>query len=195
MVAAVHEKERQALLDDPPARVGRALIDHSTKSDTLWRHAQDHRPAFGWFASLAGACWRGDHPDGKTHDTQCYGWQYDRYLRGTVQLAGVKADGSAWALDGDSVYQWIVADGWIRCASWSNTGDLQQAEAYFEGESLVFPDVKSRDEEPITRSVWRKVDADSFEVLREKRGAGGWETDFTVTYRRTAVVPFTECSS
>lgn len=153
------------------------------------------RPAFGWLASLAGACWNGSYPDGKTRDTQCYGWQYDRYLRGTIEIYGTKPDGSAWSLTGDSVFQWLGQDGRIRYANWADTGDLRQSEAWFDGDLLVFPDVKSRDEEPVTRSVWRKIDADSFEVTRERRGAAGWSPEMTVTYRRSRVAPIERCAS
>jgi hypothetical protein len=45
--------------------------------------------------------------------------------------------------------------------------------------------VKSRDEEPRTRSSWRPIDADSFEVTRERRDENGWQSELAVTYRRT----------
>lgn len=47
---------------------------------------------FGWFAELAGACWTGRFPDGKTVHTQCYTTQFGRFLRGTATLA-VDKDG------------------------------------------------------------------------------------------------------
>jgi hypothetical protein len=39
---------------------------------------------FGWFAELAGSCWKGEHPDGKTSDTQCSLAQYERLRRGSI---------------------------------------------------------------------------------------------------------------
>ena len=35
---------------------------------------------FGWFAELGGACWQGDHPGGRTSDTQCYLAQFERLM-------------------------------------------------------------------------------------------------------------------
>jgi hypothetical protein len=84
------------------------------------------------------------------------------------------------------VFAWIVKDGRIRYSNWADNGSLVHGEAYYEGELLLFPDVRSRDEEPTTRSVWRRLDADSFEVTREARDAGSWREQFKVTYRRAA---------
>jgi hypothetical protein len=46
--------------------------------------------------------------------------------------------------------------------------------------------VKSKDEEPTTRSTWQRIDADSFEVTRERREGEEWKPLFSVTYRRVA---------
>jgi hypothetical protein len=51
----------------------------------------------------------------------------------------------------------------------------------------VFP-VPSR-ADPATvayRTVWRRLDADSFEVRRERPKGDAWATELTVVYRRTA---------
>jgi hypothetical protein len=141
---------------------------------------------FGWFGTLAGSCWQGEHPDGRTRDTQCYQWQFGRLIRGTISISGQRTDGEPWSLEGDSVFAWIVKDGRIRYSNWADNGSLVHGEAYYEGELLLFPDVRSRDEEPTTRSVWRRLDADSFEVTREARDAGSWREQFKVTYRRAA---------
>lgn len=142
-------------------------------------------PAFGWFADLAGSCWRGDYAGGGG-DTQCYGWQYGRYLRGTIAIDAAGKDGQPFKLAGDSVYDWDAKAARIRYSNWADAGSLQHGEAYYDGELLRFPDVKSRDEEPRTRSSWRRIDADAFEVTRERREGGEWKPLFSVTYRRVA---------
>jgi hypothetical protein len=138
--------------------------------------------AFGWFATLAGRCWRGEYPAGGG-DTQCYEWQYGRYLRGTISITATGKDGAPLAISGDSVFDWDAKSGRIRYSNWSTTGSLQHGEAYYEGEILRFPDVRSRDEEPLTRSSWRRIDDDHFEVTRERREGERWVAEYGVTYR------------
>jgi hypothetical protein len=147
--------------------------------------ATDAAARFGWLGSLAGACWRGEYPGGGG-DTQCYEWQYGRYLRGTIAIESPANDGSTMKLMGDSVFDADAKSGRIRYSNWADVGNLAHGEAYYEGEILQFPDVKSRDEEPRTRSSWRRIDADTFEVARERRDDKGWNAELTVTYRRVA---------
>jgi hypothetical protein len=56
---------------------------------------------FGWFADLAGSCWVGMFPDGKSEHTQCYTVQFDKFLRGTAALK-VERDGAPHAVLGTS---------------------------------------------------------------------------------------------
>jgi hypothetical protein len=139
---------------------------------------------FGWLGTLAGACWRGEYPGGGG-DTQCYEWQYGRYLRGTIAIETLSKDGKPIKLAGDSVFDVDAKSNRIRYSNWADVGNLAHGEAWYEGEILRFPDVKSRDEEPRTRSSWRPIDADSFEVTRERRDENGWQSELAVTYRRT----------
>lgn len=143
--------------------------------------------AFGWFGTLAGSCWRGEYVTGGG-DTQCYAMQYDRYLRGTIAIETAGKDGQPFRLAGDSVFEWDAAKARIRYSNWADLGNLQHGEAFYEGELLRFPDVKSKDEEPRTRSTWRRTDADTFEVTRERREGDAWQALFSVTYRRAAPV-------
>jgi hypothetical protein len=143
---------------------------------------------FGWFASLAGSCWRGEYPGGGG-DIQCYEWQYGRYLRGTIEIDAKGKDGATVKLAGDSVYDWDGKAGRIRYSNWADAGSLQHGEAYYEGELLRFPVVKSADEEPRARTTWRRIDADTFEVTRERLDGGAWAAEIRVTYRRSARGP------
>jgi hypothetical protein len=140
---------------------------------------------FGWFGTLAGHCWRGEYATGGG-DTQCYAWQYGRYLRGTIAIETPGKDGAPFRLSGDSVFDVDAKSGRLRYSNWSDAGSLQHGEAYYDGDLLHFPDVKSRDEEPRTRATWRRIDADAFEVTRERREGEEWKPLFSVTYRRVA---------
>ena len=145
------------------------------------------KQAFGWFGTLAGSCWRGEYASGGG-DTQCYTLQYGRYLRGTIAIDAAGKDGRPFKLAGDSVFEWDAANARIRYSNWADMGNLQHGEATYDGDLLRFPDVKSKDEEPRTRSTWRRIDADSFEVTRERREGDVWQALFSVTYRRAAPV-------
>ena len=145
--------------------------------------AADPKSGFGWLAMVAGSCWHGEYPKGGG-DTQCYEWQYGRYLRGTIEIEMAGKDGAPSKLAGDSVFDWDAKSGRIRYSNWADIGSLQHGEAYYENGVLRFPDVKSRDEEPRTRSSWRRIDADAFEVTRERRDGAAWVAEFSVTYRR-----------
>ena len=70
---------------------------------------------------------------------------------------------------------------------WGSDGSYRQLEARYEGAELQFP-VPSRSEpqKVLVRSVWRRVDASSFEVRRERLTASEWKPELTVTYRREA---------
>ena len=145
---------------------------------------------FGWFASLVGSCWAGSFPDGRTRHTQCYTSQYDRFLRGTAQLATEQDGATKEQFAGDSVFARDEATSRIVYYIWGSNGSHGRHEAFYEGEELVFP-VQRKDDPAATayRSVWRRIDADTFEVRREVPEGAGWKTELTVVYRRAGAAP------
>jgi hypothetical protein len=154
---------------------------------TIAVQAEDTGPLshFGWFADMAGSCWTGRYPDGKTTDTQCYSIQYGRLLRGTIRLQGTQGGETVSAFEGDSVYAWEPKAGKIRYSFWANDGTYGTAEAYLDGDTIVFPVSDPEDTtRVIARSVWRRIDADSFTVTRERMMDGVWTEQLKVTYRR-----------
>lgn len=149
--------------------------------------AESPPPRFGWFSDMVGACWTGRYPDGKTSDTQCYTTQYGLFLRGTIKLQGVHGNKPVQDLEGDSVYAWDEKDKKIRYSFWANDGTYGTAEAYLDGELIVFPVSDPSDSTKlIGRSVWRRIDGDTFTVTRERSKEGAWTEQFKVTYSRAA---------
>ena len=145
---------------------------------------------FGWFGSLAGACWTGTFPDGKTTHTQCYTRQFDKFLRGTATLAEQR-DGAAHTLfEGDSVFAIDEATRRIVYYIWGSDGAHRRLDAHYIGDELAFP-VESRKEPGriAYRSVWRRLDNDAFEVRRERPDGNAWKTELTVVYRRAPLAP------
>ena len=51
---------------------------------------------------------------------------------------------------------------------------------------FLFPAPRATPPRPASRSVWKRIDKDSFEVRREKQGEDGksWVEELKVTYRR-----------
>ena len=137
--------------------------------------------AFGWFAELANACWRGERQDGRA-DVQCYTTQFNRYLRGTVKFY----QGTNVVAEGDSVFSWDGAANVIVYNQWASNGGFGLGEIAIEGNELVFRTRVPDGSEAPARAVWRRVDADTFKVVRQHRSAQaeGWTDDVSVTYRR-----------
>jgi len=153
-------------------------------------HAQSLPAGFGWFGSLAGSCWTGQFPDGKTRHTQCYSVQFGKFLRGTAALAVDKGEQYQTQFEGDSVFAWDDTAKRIAYYIWGSDGNHSRLEAFFVGEELAFPVASRKDPSQIAyRSVWRRIDEHSFEVRRERPNANGWTTDLTVLYRRSPTNP------
>jgi hypothetical protein len=144
---------------------------------------QQGLPAFGWFAELANACWRGERSDGRA-DVQCYSTQFNRYLRGTVKFY----QGTNVVAEGDSVFSWDPAAGVIVYNQWASNGGFGLGEIAIEGNDLVFRTRLPDGSEAPARAVWRRVDKDSFRVIRQHRNeqGEGWTDDASVTYKRVA---------
>jgi hypothetical protein len=60
----------------------------------------------------------------------------------------------------------------------------------FFGDELLFP-VRSRKDPTVIafRSVWRRIDTDTFEVRRESPDGAGWKTELTVVYHKDGAAP------
>jgi hypothetical protein len=138
---------------------------------------------FGWFAELAGSCWRGVTKDGRPSDQQCYQSQYGRFLRGTIKFAaqGDRAGGEA-----SSVFAFDPNGKVIIYSQWASTGAFGFGEARLENDELIFQTRAPDGNEAPFRSVWRRVDADTYRVSRERRGeeGGAWNEEAAVTYSR-----------
>lgn len=147
--------------------------------------ASEARP-FGWLADLAGACWRATFPDGSRTDTQCYTMQYGKFLRGSIRLeaVGKAADGKP-PFEGDSIFVWDAPRNRMAMSFWSSSGQFGQSWGLVEGEAVRFPDPPKTDpKQPDLRSTWRRLDADRFEVVRERKDGETWTRVAAFTYAR-----------
>jgi hypothetical protein len=137
----------------------------------------DDMPRFGWLRQLVGACWQGRTADGTPTDTQCYELQYGKFLRGTIAIPSA-------GLLGDSVWAWDEAGKRITLTAWSSSGAITNGEAYFEGDAVVFPVQRRDGAKPTSRTRWQRIDADSFQVTRQRRAEADWADVAAFTYQR-----------
>lgn len=140
-------------------------------------------PGFGWFSDLAGSCWRGEHPNNLGSDTQCYTLQYERIVRGTLEVA-TRGEGAQPSFRGDSAFAADPARKRVVYSQWGTNGVLAHGEITFEGEALVFVNRTPDGSPPTVRSVWRRVGPDAFRVTRERKEEEAWKPLFDVEYRR-----------
>ena len=153
---------------------------------------------FGWLADLAGSCWQGTWPDGKTRDTQCYSTQYGRYLRGTIEIRS-SAPGAP-AHRGDSMFAWDAKTQRMQFHYWSSEGNSGISSGSLASNSdIVFADPPSIDAaKPERRSVWHRLSSDRYQVTVQERAGDGWRDRLAVVYDRRAAVDehgaSTDCS-
>ena len=141
--------------------------------------------AFGWMDDLAGYCWSATYPDG-TRDTQCYATQFDRYLRGTIEIVAPPGAGGRPPYRGDSVFVWEPARSEIVFHYWSSAGSNGVITGRVDGEQLVFPGISRNGEAPQTRTVWTRIDADSYRVVQQRLNGETWADGVSLVYRRSA---------
>jgi hypothetical protein len=150
----------------------------------LWAQAPRDLAPFGWFADLAGSCWQGEQPDGKPADTQCYSVQYGRLLRGTIKMTVAREGAPPALFEGDSVFAPDAAGKRIVFTQWASNGSYATGEMTVEGDTLHFVNRAPDGAPPKVRHLWRRLDADSFRVTRERRDGEGWREALSATYRR-----------
>ena len=160
-----------ALAQDPPKAEAKPAAE-----------AKDEAPlaGFGWFADLAGSCWTGTR-DKLTVDTQCYLAQYQRLMRGSIksEVAG------NLLFEGDAVFAINPAvPGKVTYTQWGTGGAYATGEMTIEGDTLVFQSRNADGSEWVQRHVWRRVNAETFRVTRERKEDAKWVEQFTVEYKR-----------
>jgi hypothetical protein len=141
---------------------------------------------YGWFADLAGSCWRAEFPGGETRDRQCHSAQFGKVLR-VDQVVETLAEGRVVsALTASSVYAWDARNKRIRHFFWGSDGSLETATGWLEGGDFVLvldremgPDGKYE-----LRTVLRREGRDGFSAAREQRAGSGWSPLFSVSYQR-----------
>jgi hypothetical protein len=162
--------------------------------------AQDAAPeadplaGFGWMRDLAGSCWTTVLPGGKLRDTQCYEVRFGWFLAGSIHLEpvaaaedaavpGAKAPQAA-GFGGENICK-AEAGGRISCWNWGSDGTFSPGEYLGEGELFRYPlPRKAGSTAPEQRMTWKRLDANSVRVSREKKDGETWTEAFAVVYTR-----------
>lgn len=133
---------------------------------------------------LAGHCWKGTFPDGRSTDEHCFAWMYDgRALRDThvVRVPG-RPDGL-----GETTYYVDSAANRVAFLYLENSGGYSRGTLEFLPESLLFPDTEyiADGEATVYRARWTPLTLDSYEAWSEARTPDGWTTMFKLVLKRT----------
>lgn len=162
--------------------------------------AQDAAPAadplagLGWLRELAGSCWTAVLPGGTLRDTQCYEIRFGRFLAGSIRLGPVAAPGAPAApaarfphgagFGGENICK-AEEGGRVSCWNWGSDGTFSPGEFLADGELLRYPLArKPGSTAPEQRMTWKRLDADSIRVSREKKDGDTWAESFAVVYAR-----------
>jgi hypothetical protein len=141
--------------------------------------------SFGWFAELAGSCWKGSRAEGRS-DVQCYQKQFNRFIRGSIKFY----QNDKLTAEADSVFGYDGNARLIIYSQWASNGSVGFGQATLVNGDLIFQNHTPDNAESPTRSVWRKVDADSFKVSRQRRSEqGAWTEESAVAYTRVQREP------
>lgn len=139
---------------------------------------------FGWFADLAGSCWKGEYPDRMSSDTQCYLAQYEYLIRGSIKGEITQAGIPRTNFEGDAVFAWDAKAKRVRFSQWGSGNTYGRGEITAEGDTLVFRNILEDGTESRVRSLWRRTGPDGFRVVRERKEADGWRETLAVDYKR-----------
>jgi hypothetical protein len=131
---------------------------------------------------LVGSCWAGDFPGGRGVDTHCFSSVYGgKFVRDTHVLHGKGPDYA-----GESIYGWDPAKQHIVFWYWSSDGDIEQGTANPSPEGLDFPEHHLTEPQDLTfRTHWRRIDADHYQAVNERKDGDAWKTEWKIDYHRT----------
>lgn len=138
---------------------------------------------YRWLKDLAGSCWKGIDADGKPADTRCFSIQYGRFIRSTTQTSPPRGDGSS-SLGIDVVYAFDPRTGRIETFQWSSDGDFRAGDGTGFKQGAFRFDERSAEGPPTRHTIWRRIDADSFQVTLAIKKGDLWVDVKTVTYER-----------
>jgi len=147
--------------------------------------AEDAKPngQLQHMAFLAGSCWEGPFPDGKSTDVHCFKWvQGGQYLRDMHNVIGMNPP-----YYGETTYYWDFDAKVVNYIYWANNGGYSTGSSIAENGAVKYPNERyiGRDGEFLVRAEMKQVDNDSYTMRAEMKGKDGKWADFVnSTYKR-----------
>ncbi|MSO96986.1 MAG: DUF1579 domain-containing protein [Rhodospirillaceae bacterium] len=134
-------------------------------------------------AFLAGSCWQGPFPDGKSIDSHCYKWfQRGRYLRERHEVIG-----SNPPYGGETTFYWDHDAKAVRYIYWANNGGYATGSSIIENGAVKYPDERyiGPDGEFLVRAEMKQIDDNSYTMRADMKGKDGkWVEFVNATYTR-----------
>lgn len=139
---------------------------------------------FAPLAFLAGSCWSGTFPDGRTVDKHCFSWMYDGAFLRDVHV--VKAPDRP-DYRGETIYHWDGDAGVIAYRYYNSLGGVSDGVVRIEGDLLVFPSETYRngDVVQVFRSSWKRNDSGGYLAITEEKADGGWKESLRIGFKRS----------
>jgi hypothetical protein len=137
--------------------------------------------AFRPLDRLAGGCFRGAFPDGRSTDEHCWEWVWEgRFLRDRHVVKGPQPD-----YEGETLYGWDSETRQLRFWYFTNAGFFSTGVVRPDGERAVFPEtVVEGGRRRELESVTTFPSPDSYRVVSRERVDGEWKELWTMELRR-----------
>lgn len=145
-------------------------------------------PSLKFLAFLAGSCWEGPFPDGKSVDQHCYTWiQKGQYLRDVHTVLGANPP-----YYGETTYYWDFDAKAVRYIYWANNGGYSTGLAMPENDSVKYPDERyiGPEGQLLVRAESKRIDNDTYQQRAEMKGKDDkWVPFVNATYKRKPLKP------
>jgi len=132
---------------------------------------------------LVGHCWKGTFPGSDITDEHCFSWVWNgKFVRDEHTVHGPKQPDAF----GESIYLWNEAAGILEYLYIESAGGYSRGTVAREGETLVFPPTRYRENgrEQTYRSRWQRAGEDAYDVVTEFQDGERWVPGFTLHMSR-----------
>jgi hypothetical protein len=130
---------------------------------------------------LAGSCWAGSFPDGKSTDEHCFEWVFDgKFIRDRHVVRG-----RSQPYAGETIFAWDAKDRRVVFWYWNSRGGFSTGHVEYTDEGIVFPE-RHTTEKGVQemKAVWKRAGPDAYRVHQAERAGNEWKTLWTMELKR-----------
>ncbi len=144
--------------------------------------AEPAAPDWSAMEFVAGHCWKGPFPDGKSTDEHCFSWMFGKqFLR---DVHHVRDDAGKVVYEGETIYAWDPQRRLIGWRYFSAAGFVMDGTVTRDGANLVFPATYvTPDGVQDIRATWTPHDG-GYRAVSAQKSAEGWKEQFAVEFKR-----------